>query len=48
MLHFFTGQHADYHKPSDDIDKINFKGIQKVLEHVSVLIEELDGPSLHF
>lgn len=49
VLHFFTGQHADYHKPSDDIDKINFKGIQKVLEFISVLIEELDkGPKLTF
>lgn len=22
-MHFFSGQHADYHKPSDDSDKIN-------------------------
>jgi aminopeptidase YwaD len=26
VLHFFTGPHEDYHKPSDDIDKINFEG----------------------
>ena len=27
VLSFFTGQHEDYHKPSDDYDKINFEGI---------------------
>lgn len=26
VLHFFTGTHSDYHKPSDDVDKINFAG----------------------
>jgi Zn-dependent M28 family amino/carboxypeptidase len=31
VLHFFTGQHSDYHKPSDDWQKINFKGEKKFL-----------------
>ena len=26
VLHLFTGTHADYHKPSDDTDKINAAG----------------------
>ena len=26
VLHFFSGYHPDYHKPSDDLDKINFAG----------------------
>lgn len=26
VLHFFTGVHEDYHKPSDDADKINGEG----------------------
>jgi aminopeptidase YwaD len=30
VLHFFTGPHEDYHKPSDDIDKINFEGAASV------------------
>ena len=25
VLHFFTGQHEDYHKPSDDFDKLNYE-----------------------
>lgn len=30
VLHFFTGPHEDYHKPSDDIEKINFEGAATV------------------
>jgi membrane-associated protease RseP (regulator of RpoE activity) len=29
-LLFHTGKHADYHRPSDDADKINAAGIQKI------------------
>lgn len=32
VLHFFTGTHSDYHKPSDDIDKINFAGATTVAD----------------
>lgn len=41
-LFFFTGQHDDYHKPSDDADKINYKGEKMVLEYIAALIEILD------
>jgi membrane-associated protease RseP (regulator of RpoE activity) len=34
VLHFFTGQHADYHKPSDDADKINYEGEAAILEYI--------------
>ncbi|MDG1260370.1 MAG: M20/M25/M40 family metallo-hydrolase [Flavobacteriales bacterium] len=43
VLHFFTGQHEDYHKPSDDADKINFDGILKVvglIERVTVKLND--------
>ena len=39
VLHFFTGQHSDYHKPSDDSDKINYIGIQDILCFVSDVIQ---------
>lgn len=42
VLHFFTGQHADYHKPSDDAEKINLTGEKKVLEYVIKIIEETE------
>ena len=37
-IHFFTGQHADYHKPTDD-DKINYKEIQDLLCFVKDMIK---------
>ncbi len=40
VLHFFTGQHSDYHKPGDDIEKINYKGEAEVLEYIAKLIEK--------
>ena len=40
VLHFFTGQHSDYHKPSDDVEKINMAGEKKVLEYIVTLIDE--------
>jgi hypothetical protein len=30
VLHFFTNTHGDYHKPSDDWDKIDVKGLSAV------------------
>lgn len=30
VLHFFTGAHADYHKPSDAADKINQAGVVQI------------------
>jgi acetylornithine deacetylase/succinyl-diaminopimelate desuccinylase-like protein len=40
-LHFFTGTHLDYHKPSDDADKINFQGTEVVLNIIAGLVEKL-------
>ena len=34
VLFFFTGTHSDYHKPSDDADKINLAGQEKLLKYV--------------
>ncbi len=49
VLHFFTGQHSDYHKPSDDIEKINIEGEVKVLELIIDIVEALDSqPKLAF
>ena len=49
VLFFFTGQHSDYHKPSDDTDKINFAGEKQVLDLAVRVIESLDKqPKLTF
>ena len=43
VLHFFTGQHEDYHKPSDDADKINYKGLETIGKYIYALISDLDN-----
>lgn len=49
VLHFFTGSHSDYHKPSDDWDKINYSGEKEVLDLIIAVIEKLDNePQLAF
>ena len=45
VLHFFTGQHKHYHKPTDDSDKINFGGIVEVANYMIGLIMKLDAKS---
>ncbi|MBK7870155.1 MAG: M28 family peptidase [Saprospiraceae bacterium] len=43
VLHFFTGQHTDYHKPGDDSEKINYEGLLDVSNFIITLIENLDA-----
>ena len=45
VLHFFTGQHEDYHKPTDDADKLNYEGMQMIVGYISSVISELDDDS---
>jgi len=49
VLHFFTGSHSDYHKPSDDWQKINFAGEKTILQFIIKLVEDLNStPKLTF
>ncbi len=43
VLHFFTGTHQDYHKPSDDIELIDAKGAAQALEFIAQEIERFAG-----
>ncbi len=43
VLHFFTGSHSDYHKPSDDVEKLNADGEVLVLNTVIKVIESMDS-----
>ena len=38
VLFFFTGTHNDYHKPSDDADKINYVGELQVIKYIYSII----------
>lgn len=42
VLHFFTGQHEDYHKPSDDSDKLNYDGMRRISDYIFDIISDLD------
>lgn len=43
VLFFFTGLHTDYHKPSDDADKINYKGEALVMDYVFDVVKKMDN-----
>jgi acetylornithine deacetylase/succinyl-diaminopimelate desuccinylase-like protein len=45
VLHFFTDLHEDYHRPSDDADKINADGIVAVADLAAELTRRLDRMS---
>ena len=42
VLHFFTGTHTDYHRPSDDSEKLNVTGMRRVAEVVTELVRTID------
>lgn len=41
-IHFFSGSHEDYHKPSDDADKINYDGMLRTARYIEELITVLN------
>ena len=42
VLFFFTGVHSDYHKPTDDADKINYTGELQVVKYIYTVIGDAD------
>ena len=50
VLHFFTGSHSDYHRPTDDFPKINVDGMRRVgilVADVAAALAEASDPP-HF
>ncbi|MCA1585514.1 MAG: M20/M25/M40 family metallo-hydrolase [Acidobacteria bacterium] len=44
-LAFFTGTHADYHRPSDTADKINYDDLERVVQFAAMLVRRVgDAP----
>ncbi|HEX3645982.1 MAG TPA: M20/M25/M40 family metallo-hydrolase [Vicinamibacterales bacterium] len=41
-LSFFTGTHADYHKPSDTADKIDFEDLDRVVDFAAAIARRLE------
>tara|TARA_R110002073_G_scaffold57778_4_gene146766 strand:- start:188986 stop:190209 length:1224 start_codon:yes stop_codon:yes gene_type:complete len=42
VLHFFTGQHEDYHKPGDDSEKLNYQGMETISNYIFDVISDLN------
>jgi Zn-dependent M28 family amino/carboxypeptidase len=42
VLHFFTGQHEDYHKPGDDSEKLNYAGMELISNYIYDVITDLN------
>jgi len=43
VLFLFTGTHSDYHKPSDDEDKINYYGVKNCTDYAFRMISEISN-----
>jgi hypothetical protein len=38
VLHFFTNSHSDYHRPSDDWDKVNVAGMRRIIHFIEDVV----------
>jgi Zn-dependent M28 family amino/carboxypeptidase len=48
-LSFFTGPHADYHRPTDTADKIDYRGLDRIATFAADIVAhvaELDAPPM--
>jgi aminopeptidase YwaD len=43
VLNFFTGTHEDYHKPSDDADKVNFTDAAAIVRMIYSIVDSLNN-----
>jgi hypothetical protein len=46
VLFFFTGSHSDYHRPSDDVEKLNIGGMRRIgdmVAEIAVTLAEADA-----
>jgi len=43
VLFFFTNSHSDYHKATDDWDKINYAGETEIVNYIQHIIEATDA-----
>ncbi len=41
VLHFFTGAHEDYHRPTDTADKINYADLERIIHFTERLVTRL-------
>lgn len=44
VLHFFTGTHEDYHRPTDDWEKVDRDGLERVIGLATEVVRRLADP----
>ena len=42
VLHLFTSTHRDYHRPSDDFNKLNLAGMQRIATFFTDIVMDVD------
>ncbi|MEZ6065847.1 MAG: M28 family peptidase [Planctomycetaceae bacterium] len=40
VLHLFTGTHDDYHRPTDDWDKLNVEGMARIVAFLQTIVDD--------
>lgn len=45
VLHFFSNTHVDYHRPSDDWDKVDIDGLEQIVDLVNEVALDVAGVS---
>ncbi len=40
-LNFFTGTHTDYHRPSDTADKIDYEGLDRIVDFAAAIVRRV-------
>lgn len=49
VLHFFSGTHSDYHKSTDDAEKINYPGEVKIIDYIKRIADSVSRmPTIPF
>lgn len=48
VLHFFTGAHEDYHKPSDDTDKLDYDGMAAITNLALAVVDDIVHEQVEF
>ncbi len=43
VLFFFTGLHTDYHRPSDDAEKVNYIGEMRIIQYIQSIINGVNA-----
>src|SRR5207247_5332878 len=41
VVSFFTGSHADYHRPTDDADKLEYGGLERITRFARAIVNDL-------